>query len=66
MKQPLYIEFYQDYIAEDNSFTWVHDVKYRIISKDDNFYYIVKNKGKTQKIPRNEEGDIYITDTIKS
>jgi hypothetical protein len=64
IKEPLYISFFDDYTAHDNSFVWFHDLRYRIISKDINFYYIVKENGKTYPIPRQDENKIYKTATI--
>ena len=63
-KEPLYMVFYDDYTTEDSSYTYVHDVKYRIFRKDENFYHIVKTQGKTHPIPRELEGNIYITKII--
>ena len=64
-KEPLYMVFYDDYTIEDSSYTYVHDVNYRIIRKDDNFYHIVKIQGKTYPVPRDLEGKIYITEMIR-
>lgn len=60
-----YLNFLENYTAQDNSYQWLKGVKYGIQNSDDNNYYISGNKRKIYPISKRLECIVYRSEYFK-
>lgn len=53
-----YISFLKDFTTEDNTYTYIKNVKYHIL-KEDMLYYYITNPIKPYPIPKNLKHIVY-------